>query len=323
MARARFERRSGMLIDRTRREHTTFIHPPSANATEDAVRSIKRGDYGAVVPLLSAADIARVRPHLLDAARSAPHLEPNLAHALGLIGGVEEVRTLRAHLGHVSAAALASYNDDEQLRLVFVAHSLLRVRPSLRAAKVLARAVERGTAWVDQVTARLVSVHIVAGSTFSVERVLLRSLRSLLAADDECFVSALPALLQRHFDEAVTRCRKILSDGEPAVRRSLLLALVSCPYQGLPLLLEAFRAEEQLDLRLIVARSIAPALSQGDMAHLIRVALDAESPAIRLDAAYLLLHLDAEVAQEIAHRRDPEQEVDRELSAFRKRIRSR
>lgn len=320
MGRVKFERKGGILIDRTRREHTTFIHPPAANATEDAVRSIKRGDYGAAVPLLSSADIARVRPHLLDAARSAQYLEPNLAQALGLLGGVEEVRILRQHIGNVSPSELGSRNEEEQLRLVFIAHALLRVRPSLLAARVLARAVERGTPWTREVTARLVSVHVLAGSTVGVERILLPTLRPLLAAEDACFAGALPVLLQRHFGEATARCKRLLSDGDQGVRRSLLLALVGCPYHGLPLLVEAFRRERQLDLRLLIARNIAPALPQGDIASLIRAALDAESPAIRLDAAYLLRHLDADVAREIARRRDPEEKVDRELGAFRKRV---
>lgn len=320
--RARFQRAGNVLVDRTRTGHTTFIHgsrPP--DATAEVIRRIDEGDYRELALLLSSADIKRVRPVLLAKAEAASTLDPNLAQALALVGGVAESRILQRHVRESSRTDFGARTEDDQLRVVYSVHALLQVRPSLVGARMLVEAVTNGTSWTRQVTARLVSENLLARSTLRVERILLRALPSLLVDEDGCFVSAFPILLRRHFQDALQRSKRILVGGTPSNRRSLLLGLISCPYYGLPLLRDALRTESQLDLRLMIATEIAPMMPATDLSSLISEALDDKSPAIRMNGARLLEHLDEPAARRLARRKDPEPMVDTELGRFRKQRR--
>ncbi len=318
--RAKFERRQGVLVDRTRPDHTTFIHSGAeTNPTEKVIRSIEAEDYRGLAPLLSTADIARVRPVLLQAARTAPVLHPNLAQALALVGGVAESRILQAHVREASRTAFHVRTEDDQIRVVYSVHALLRIRASLVGARLLVDAVTSGTPTTKRIAARLVSEHLLSTCTVRVEKVLLRPLQSLLAAEEETFASAFPILLRRHFHEALRRGKRILVDGTPSTRRSLLLGLISCPYSGLPLLRDALRTESQLDLRLLIATEIAPMMAASDLSSLIGEALDDKSPAIRLNGARLLSHLESRTAERLSRRKDPEPAVEKELQPYRQR----
>lgn len=320
--RRRFERRDGRLIDRTQPGHTTIIHDsPSADPTSEVTRRIEAGDFRELAPLLSVADVRRVRPVLLKKAELASRLEPNLAQGLALMGGAQEVRILRRHLGQARGQSFAALSEEQQQEAIYVAHSLLSIRTSPLAASVIANAVRCGSARTKQSAARFVSTHLIAGSSLSVERIFFRVLPTLLTSTDQEFVSAFPILLQRHYAKARERGMQLIRDGDASLRRRLATTLTTMPYYGLELLLDAYRHESNLDLRLTIAAAIVAALPKSQVAKLAREALSDRSPAIRLRGAELLEHVDVRLAQELSRRRDPDPAIEAVLRPYR--IRSR
>lgn len=316
--RRRFDRTGSALVDRTQSGHTTIIHGPLPDdATAEAIRRIEGGDFRELAPLLSVSQIRRVRPVLLAKADAASTLEPNLAQALALLGGVKEGNILQRHLRQSLTASFASLSEDDQQRVIHVAHSLLSIRASASAAKLLTTAVQFGSSWTKEVAAGLISRHLIARPALPVERVLLRVLPRLLRSDDAPFVSAFPILFQRHYASAYERGKQLLERGNPAIRRQLVTTLTAMPYYGLELLMEAFRRESQLDVRLAIGMAIAPALSRSQLEKLARVALADRSPAIRLHAIELLRYLDARVAQALSQRSDPDPAINSALRPYR------
>jgi len=268
---------------------------------------------------MSRVDLVRVRPVLRKQAEAASTLDPNLAQGLALVGGVPESNILRRYLLERRQLDPAMSSDEEHLRLVYAAHSLLTIRPSRLAARTLVDAIRRGSPWTKQVAARLVSMHLLGASTVPVERMLLRALPTLLVADDDCFANALPILLQRHFAEATKRCSSLFKTGAPATRRSLVLALLGVPYYGLELILEAFKSESQLDVRVSIAAAVGPAIPKAELFKLARQALDDASPATRLSGVRILAHLEPREARKLSKRRDPESVVEKALREYRGR----
>lgn len=316
--RKRFDRTGSLLVDRTQSGHTTIIHGPLPDdSTAEVVRRIEAGDFRELAPLLSVAEIRRVRPVLLAKADAAPTLEPNLAQALALLGGVKEGNILQRHLRQSRTIPFASLSEEDQQRVIHVAHSLLTIRASSTAAKLLTTAVQFGSSWTKEVAAGLVSRHLIARPALPVARVLLRVLPRLLRSDDGCFVSAFPILFQRHYASAHERGKELLQRGSPAIRRHLVTTLTTMPYYGLELLMEAFRRESQLDVRLAIGTAIAPALSQSQLEKLARVALGDLSPAIRLHAVELLQYLDGRLARTLSQRSDPDPAIDAALRPYR------
>jgi hypothetical protein len=319
MRRARFKRVGNVLVDRTHDGHATFIHSVAvpADATNEAVRRIEAGDYR-VAALLSVADLGRVRAALLAGARAASNLEPNLSHALALLGGVEERRILWAHLRESLRSGFPGKSEEEQFRILYNAEALLSLRPSILATRLLMDAVQVRSPGTTQIAAKVVSDYLLTNPPLRIQRLLLARLPSLLVADDESFASAVPILLRRHFSKTEERCRRLFVTGADTTRRRLIGNLVNCPYYGLPLLLRAFDVEPRLDLRLSIAAAVAPALRAKDVSKLVAEALADESPAIRLSGARLLSHLESRTAERLSRRKDPEPKVDKELQSYRR-----
>lgn len=316
--RKRFERGKGRLLDRTQRGHTTIIQDSIVeDATAELVKRIETADFRELAPLLASADIGRVRPLLLAQAEKATMLDPNLAQGLALIGGASEVNVLRRHLRKAAQHEFASLSEDEQIETIYVAQALLSIRPSIRAAKLVTKAVRMGTPWTKQIAAELVSRNIISGSSIPVERILLGVLPRLLAGEAEVFVSAFPALFQRHYAKAFVRGKQLVREANPALRRHLLTILTTMPYYGLDVLVEAYEHQTELDLRLTIATAIAPALSKSQVERLVRDGLRDISPAVRLRAAELLHRVDLRVARRFAATRDPDPVIDAVLQTFR------
>lgn len=315
--RARLEDLGGVLVDRTQPERTVFYHPAASDTTDTLIGLLDAGDYRGVASLLRAADIERVRPRIIAAARRAPMLPPNLAQGLAMLGGAQEVNLLQAHLKD-SLRRRKGMSEAEQLALVHCADELLRLRPSPRAARALVEAVRSGSPWIASAAASCVSTNLLRDPPIKVERILRRALPLLLIADDDCFVSAFPILLRTSFHQARKRCLRLVAEGADHIRTVLARKLTGCPYYALPLLLRAFRVEPQLDIRISIAEAIGPALSRSALERLVREALKHESPAIRLSGALLLRYFKRDDARRLAGRRDPEPRVEEELRAFRR-----
>lgn len=316
--RKRFRRVAGSLIDQTQTGHTVIIRGPGpSDVTREVIRRIESGDFRDLARLLSNADLKRVRPVLIAHAENASTLEPNLAQGLALLGGAAEVNVLRRHLRRAVKLKFGAISEGQQLEAIHSAHALLSVRSSVFAAKALVKAIRFGTRWTRQLAAGFVSEKIISGSSIRVERVLLGVLPKLLNSEDESFVGAFPALLQHHYVKACKRGVRLLHGPVASIRRRLITKLITMPYYGLDLLLEAYEHEPQVDLRLTIAAAVAPALSKVQMAKLVEKGLSDVSPAVRLRAAELLNRLGVRVARRLSARRDPDPTIDVALQPFR------
>jgi len=323
LQRAKFARSGDVLVDRSDTGHTIFHHvraPSATEATAKAIRLLEVGDYRELAPLLSIATIEDVRPSLQTAANAAPHLHPNLAQALALVGGLEEVRILRRHVKEDRRACFAERSEEEQLRVLCCATALLGLRPSMFAVRTLVDGIRLGSRWTAQTAGQFVSDYLLTNPPLRLRSLLLNLLPVLLASEDECFVRAIPILLRRNYAQAVARCNRLFETGTDTTRRTLIGNLLNCPYYGLPLLLRAFEVEPRLDLRLSIAAAVAPALRSKDLSNLVRDALDDASPTNRLNGARLLESLEPKVSCELALRQDPEGMVEQELQRHRRTV---
>jgi hypothetical protein len=319
MERARFKRVRDVLVDQTADGRITSFHraPTSVEATNQAIEQIQRRDYGRLSVFLSTAKIARVRPVLLAAAREATALEPNLSQALALVGGVEARRLLERHLKKAREVDVSKRTDEEHFRVLYSARALLQLRPSVRAASGLLEVVRFAPKRVVRVAAKTVSDCLLTDPPLPISRCLRGALPILLREDDETFAGALPILLQFHFGETEQRCKNIVSHGTDDARRRLVDKLLECSLLVLPLLLETFREEKQLEPRLALANALGAALQVEDLTSLANEALSNTSPSIRLRGAQLLPLLPMEVASRLAKRKDPETMVEAILLPFR------
>jgi len=282
-----------------------------------ALRAIDAGKYHEVVPLLVSARSERVRRALLQRAEGSRTLEPNLAQALAIIGGTRERVLLRRHLRALRRTALARLSEEDQLAIVHIADSLLCIQTSTASAKLLVTALYEGYQRTKEVAARIISDRVMARCSLPVQRILLGALGYLSASDDTCFAAALPVLLQRDWKRTRARCEKILDNGAADPRRRVVIGLIRGSYESLSLLLYAFHAEPDLRIRLLIARTLAPAISARELSRLVREALHDPSPASRRVAAQLLAHASPRLARQLAHQRDPDHAVDAVLATYR------
>lgn len=287
MKRSRYKVVEETPVTRPEPRNTSPLPRTLKDATPEVLERLKGGDF-AVAHLLSRANLDRVGPALVAAATREPTLEPNLSQALGLVGGSDALRLLHQHLQSSWQVPFASQTVEDQYRTVCIARAVLRLRASPRAAMILANGALSSSPRVRRVAARLIAEYLRAGPPLRLERRLLRVLPALLKSDDLSFSSAIGVLLQRHHAPAMARAHALIGFGADDVRRVLVLNLLACDQTALPLLLRALEVERDLELKISVAKALAPVLAPDALSDLLGKVRTSRSPAPRLRGGLLI-----------------------------------
>ncbi len=279
------------------------------------MRRLRNGDYG-VSWLLHHADLRAVREVVVPLVEGLETLEPNLIQVLSMLGGRAEREIIRVRL---ERAASRMATDEEASNAAYLAQARLRHTTSLRAVRVLDRALASGFRGAMLTAARVVVGLLPHRLPVAHEKILVARLPTLLSSEDDVFTAALPALMLYHYPDASLRCVRIFEHGDADLRAATASSLLRSGYPALRLLVRLFHSEADLRNRVIVAKSASAAFSSKDLESVAREALNHRDAAVRLDGARLLDALESKVAARVARRRDPDPTVVAELLRHRKR----
>lgn len=161
----------------------------------------------------------------------------------------------------------------------------------------------------------------------STESALLieRSLATRFQADPSSVpVSCLPLLLQRHREEVVQYCDRLLGEADPRTRRDVLQALVTsgdwwCAMHAMRALVRWAREASDLDTVLLCVDHLGSLVPLDVVEQLAREGLADESPGVRKRVNPLLKHVPAARARRLARaalRDEPDPALRRKLETY-------
>lgn len=301
---------SAQAGDRAQGAFTLRWEEKSAQSLEALLRGLVAGNIGAPAALFQYLDDPRVRPALIEAARTADSSKlANVAQVVGLVGGPEARDVLRQRLEALLAAS-ETFEDSSFFNFTAgtaatVAEALLQLDPDDTAGANCLRTLMTHPCRLNRENA---AMHAASAYRRRMKTEAMQVLESTLRPlvhdpDDLLFFAAIEALKALEPRAVTERCVKILEGDvdEPIPRAAGYLTSVSLSENAIvPRLVDWISRQRGVRNALPVAWTLGSLVPESLRLDLLRQALADESPSQRWDAIRLLNSLEQEPRKALA-----------------------